>query len=139
MVTTMKISGKNAIIASVALIFLFLMVLLIFFVDHQNPGVQPSKQVSESALMTGRDNPDSRYIELIPGQQIDINTADKRTLQQLPGIGDELSRRIIDHREQIGSFHSIEDIMLVEGIDEGSFDKIKNIISIGVEHEDTGS
>ena len=35
--------------------------------------------------------------------------------------------------------NSIEDIMLVEGIDEGSFDKIQNIISIGVEHEDTGS
>ena len=135
----MKISTKTLVTTSVALLILFSVALLCRFISLGQKGVEPDRQVSETKLMTGRDDPDSRYIELIPGQQVDINRADKRSLQQLPGIGDVLSNNIIDYREQSGPFESIEDIMLVDGIDSENFGQIKDIISIGDENEDTGS
>ena len=135
----MKISTKSALFISAAALLLFLTALLVFCIDMGFDGVHTAKSASETQIMTGRDDPDSRYIELIPGQQVDINTADKRTLQQLPGIGDVLSRRIIDYREQVGSFDSIEDIMLVDGIDKEDFNEIKDMIGIGAENENTGS
>ena len=60
---------------------------------------------------------------------ININIADKATLQTLPGIGPTLADRIILWRA--GSpFTRIEDIMLVSGIGLTKFDAIKTLIRV---------
>ena len=61
---------------------------------------------------------------------VDINSADKSTLMTLPGIGESKADRIITYREQNGAFSSIEDIMLVGGIKEGLFNKVKDRICV---------
>ena len=61
---------------------------------------------------------------------VDINTADKSTLMTLPGIGESKADKIIAYREQNGGFASIEDIMLVGGIKEGLFNKVKDKICV---------
>ena len=60
-----------------------------------------------------------------------INTASKAELESLPGIGEELSKRIIEYRNARGPFRSIEDIMLVDGIGEGKFKDIHRLITVG--------
>lgn len=135
----MKISPKSALIASAVMLFVFMLALLAFFLTHQKEGIHSQKQVSEAVLITGRDEPDTPYLELLPGQTIDLNSADRDTLEKLPGIGSKKSQRIIDYREQTGSFNSIEDIMLVDGINENDFAEIKDMIGIGAENENTGS
>lgn len=62
---------------------------------------------------------------------ININTADQKTLEELPGIGPTLAQRIIEYREKNGYFQSIEDIKKVSGIGEKRFEDIKDLITVG--------
>jgi competence protein ComEA len=48
--------------------------------------------------------------------QVDVNTADKAELNQLPGIGDVLAKRIIETRQNRGPFKSYDDLRKVKGI-----------------------
>lgn len=63
--------------------------------------------------------------------RIDLNTADAALLSTLSGIGQSKAEAIIAYRQEHGSFASIEEIMNVEGIKEGTFSKIKDKISAG--------
>lgn len=63
--------------------------------------------------------------------RINLNTADAGQLSTLSGIGQSKAEAIIAYREEHGDFASIEEIMNVEGIKEGTFSKIKDKISTG--------
>lgn len=63
--------------------------------------------------------------------RINLNTADAGQLSTLSGIGQSKAEAIIAYREEHGGFTSIEEIMNVEGIKEGTFSKIKDKISAG--------
>ena len=62
--------------------------------------------------------------------KININTAVESELTTLHGIGVKLARRIIDMRERIGGFVSIEQLKDVEGIGEKLFNSIKDYITV---------
>ena len=61
---------------------------------------------------------------------VNINTADRSVLMTLPGIGEGKADKIIDYREKNGGFKSPQDIMLVAGIKEGLYNKIKDKICV---------
>lgn len=61
---------------------------------------------------------------------VNINTASQEQLCTLPGVGSSKAKSIIAYREQNGAYERIEDIMNVEGIKEGVFQKIKDHISV---------
>ena len=63
--------------------------------------------------------------------KININTAAKEELKTLPGIGDAKADSIIAYREAAGAFQTVEELMQVEGIKEGVFNKIKDKIAAG--------
>lgn len=63
-------------------------------------------------------------------EQININTADIDMLTTLPGIGETKANYIVSYREEHGEFQSIEELKNVEGIKEGVFEKIKNLIAV---------
>lgn len=63
--------------------------------------------------------------------KVNLNTADETELCTLTGIGASKARAIIAYREENGPFASIEDLMKVEGIKEGTFHKIKDEIEVG--------
>ena len=63
--------------------------------------------------------------------RINLNTADAGQLSTLSGIGQSKAEAIVSYREEHGDFASIEEIMNVEGIKEGTFSKIKDKISTG--------
>lgn len=63
--------------------------------------------------------------------RINLNTADEAALTTLAGIGPSKAQAIIVYREENGPFSSIEDIMNVQGIKEGTFAKIKDYIEVG--------
>jgi competence protein ComEA len=62
---------------------------------------------------------------------VDINTATTAEMETLPGIGPKTAESIVEYREANGPFESIEDIMDVPGIGEGTFEKIKDLITVG--------
>lgn len=61
---------------------------------------------------------------------VNINTASESELSQITGIGAGKAAAIVRYREENGKFASIEDIMKVSGIKEGTFEKIKDKITV---------
>lgn len=49
---------------------------------------------------------------------INLNTATAEQLMTLPNLGEVLASRIIDYREQYGSFAAVEDLISVSGVGE---------------------
>ena len=62
--------------------------------------------------------------------RIDINNADKSELMKLPGIGKELSERIINYRNSIGKFEKIDEIINIKGIGKKKLEKILPFVYI---------
>jgi len=85
---------------------------------------------SALAKEIGRPAQTAVYPEEIMGK-LNINTADKKELTRLAGIGEKRAADIIAYREANGGFSCIEDIMQVSGIGEKTFEKIKDEITVG--------
>src|SRR5574338_517531 len=62
---------------------------------------------------------------------ININTATAAELDTLPGIGPTTAQKIIDYRQQNGPFVAKEDIINVSGIGPGTYERIKDLITVG--------
>lgn len=62
--------------------------------------------------------------------RINLNTANVSQLTTLTGVGESKALAIIAYREENGPFTSVEDIMNVPGIKEGTYEKIKDKIAI---------
>jgi comEA protein len=62
--------------------------------------------------------------------KVNINTAGKEQLMDLPRIGEKIAERIIEYREKNGKFKRPEDIMKVKGIGEKTFKKFEKRLVI---------
>ena len=62
--------------------------------------------------------------------KVDINTAGIEELKSLPGIGEKTAEKIINKRNELGSFNSVEDLMLVPGIGSKTLEKLSPNIRI---------
>lgn len=96
----------------------------IFRQGEERPEESESSDSSSAAQADTSSSPDPG------GDKININTADAGVLTRLSGIGETKAAAIISYRESNGGFASVEDIMNVEGIAEGTFNKIKDYITI---------
>jgi competence protein ComEA len=61
---------------------------------------------------------------------IDINAANLEELQSIPRVGPVLAQRIIDYRNQIGRFNSVEELTEVSGIGPATLEKMRPYIFI---------
>lgn len=59
---------------------------------------------------------DLRPDSLLPGERININTADVYELQRLPGIGEKRAGDIVAYREEHGPFQTVEELEKISGI-----------------------
>lgn len=62
--------------------------------------------------------------------KINLNQAEKEELMTLNGVGEKKAEKIIEYREDNGSFKSIEDLKNVNGIGEKTFESLKESITI---------
>jgi competence ComEA-like helix-hairpin-helix protein len=65
-----------------------------------------------------------------PGGLVNINTAGSELLQTLPGIGPKTAERIIEYRETVGRFKSVDEIQNVKGIGPKRYERIKALITV---------
>jgi competence protein ComEA len=61
---------------------------------------------------------------------IDLNTASKSALMNIPGIGPSTAEKILEYRKE-NTFMNIEDIMNVKGIGEKKYEKMKQWLKVG--------
>lgn len=61
---------------------------------------------------------------------ININTASAKELEKLPYIGEKLAAKIVEHREKFGKFRKPEHLMLVRGISDERFRKLRNSVKV---------
>ncbi len=62
--------------------------------------------------------------------KVDLNAATSKELQQLPGIGKGLAKRIVEYRTTNGPFKSVEELVKVKGIGKKTFAKMKERLAI---------
>ena len=62
--------------------------------------------------------------------RININTASAAELEKLPGVGRVLAERIIEHREQYGPFRRPEHLIIVRGISDQRFRRLRELITV---------
>lgn len=66
-----------------------------------------------------------------PAAQLNINTADRVELLQVPGIGPSLADAILSHRDERGPFRSFDELDEVKGIGEKTREKLRPWLSLG--------
>lgn len=67
---------------------------------------------------------------MVMHDKININTADEAELAQIPGVGVSKARKILEHRQNIGKFETVEDLLAVKGIGKKSLDKMKPYLTL---------
>jgi competence protein ComEA len=83
------------------------------------PAAKPAEKSSKTGKLTD------------PSQgQINLNTADAEQLQRIPGIGPAMAERIIAFRKENGGFKTAEDLMLISGIGEKKFERMKPFVKV---------
>ncbi|MGM0844171.1 MAG: helix-hairpin-helix domain-containing protein [Bacillota bacterium] len=63
-------------------------------------------------------------------EMLNINVAEAQEFENLPGIGPAKARAIFDYRTENGPFKTIEELMEVSGIGQGTFDKLKDNVTV---------
>jgi len=59
-----------------------------------------------------------------PAPRLDLNRADARALDALPGVGPVLAARIVEQRRRYGRFHEIGDLLAVRGVGPRLFERL---------------
>jgi competence protein ComEA len=62
--------------------------------------------------------------------KVNINTATAEELMVLKYVGEALSQRIVEYREEHGAFESPEDIVKVPGVGQRVYEENKDIITV---------
>ena len=109
----------------------------------ENPGVYElpeNSRVYEAVAMAGGMTEDAGMEAVAAAQEesgsnvedglLDINRASVADFMTLPGIGQSKAEALFQYREAHGRFSSVEEIMNVDGIKEGVFNKIKDSIKV---------
>ncbi len=91
------------------------------------PAETYAKSSSEKATTekAGKKKSTSKTTKKAPAKNIDINSANKDTLMQIPGIGPKTADSILKHRKANGKFKSVNDLTNVKGIGDKSLKKMK--------------
>lgn len=73
------------------------------------------------------------FLFTIPGTTfaaVNINTASQAELEALQGIGPAKAKAIIEYREKVGAFTSIDDLEKVSGIGPGLIKQLRDAITV---------
>jgi competence protein ComEA len=61
---------------------------------------------------------------------LDLNRAAEQDFDALPGIGPRLAERIVEYRQSVGAFHSLDELRAVKGIGRKKFERIRPLITV---------
>jgi competence protein ComEA len=65
-----------------------------------------------------------------PAKPIDLNLANVKELQELPGVGPVTAQRIVGMREKSGRFKRVEDLLAIRGISQKKLDAMRPYVTV---------
>lgn len=68
-------------------------------------------------------------------EPIDVNSASAEELQEVPGIGPAIARRIVEFRQEHGRLERLEDLLHVRGIGSKTLERLRPYLTV----DDEGS
>jgi len=66
----------------------------------------------------------------LPARPIDLNLANVKELQQLPGVGPVTAQRIVDLRQKSGRFKRVEDLLAVRGVSQKKLEALRPYVTV---------
>jgi competence protein ComEA len=61
---------------------------------------------------------------------LDLNRATDQDFDALPGIGPRLAERIMEYRQSVGAFHSLDELRAVKGVGKKKFERIRPLVTV---------
>ena len=99
-------------------------IIIPFFIDNNDGKSTLSIEVNKQTFSNNRN------IATSEKKLININAANSFQLENLPGIGTVLAKRIIEYRKKNGAFRNAEEVMNVSGVGEKKYESIKEYITV---------
>lgn len=65
-----------------------------------------------------------------PAQPLDLNAATAEQLQQVPGVGPNMAKAIVEFREKSGPVRRVEDLLAIRGITKQRLGKMRPYITV---------
>jgi len=93
--------------------------------DGQKIVIYTKKQIKKNKEKNVQENSESGRSSIV-----NINSASKEELMNIPGIGESKANDIISYREKNGAFKDTKEIMNIPGIKEGIYSKISDMITV---------
>lgn len=66
-----------------------------------------------------------------PDHPIDLNEANEKELEELPGVGPTTAKAIVEFREKSGKFKRVDDLLVIRGISETKLSKMRRYLVVG--------
>lgn len=101
-----------------------------FLNQHTKEKSSKIPQELRGFLATAPDQTQNQVVRSLFFLPVQINLADQRILQTIPGIGARLSSRIVALRQERNGFHNLSELLDVEGIGEQKYNRIKKYSSL---------
>lgn len=104
-----------------------------FFRDQTQPQpytVTTVQSPQQQAAASGQDSSSDWPESLLPGEVIDLNTADLYDLDRLPGIGPTKAQAILDYRDQQGPFTQVDQLLEVSGIGSATLEGLRPYVTV---------
>ena len=99
--------------------------------DDTEQKLQSDRQERPGPVGQAVQKPDATIEKPIQSGKININTASKEELENLPRIGPVMAQRIIDYRQEHGEFKSIDELANIRGIGDVTLQGIRDLITLG--------
>ena len=64
------------------------------------------------------------------GSMVNLNTADQMALETIPEVGPVTAAAILEYREQVGSFTSIEELLEVSGVGPATLEAMRPFVTL---------
>ncbi len=97
-----------------------------------SPGPSPGVEITRPApTATALAAPESAASEPEQTELTDLNTATASELTALPGIGEVLAARIVEHRNANGPFVRLDQLMAIQGIGPITYERIRPLVRLG--------
>jgi competence protein ComEA len=79
---------------------------------------------------TAASRPTSNAVGIDSPRLININRATREELARLPGVGEGIAARIVEHRERFGAFRRAEHLLMVRGISERRYEQLRAFVTV---------